>query len=214
MTIDAAAPEIAAFAGRAEPRLPEWLQRFEPRYRELRAGGSYELGEEIVFVVRGRLLRSAIDEHGQDMMSLLEQTGSVIGIERLRGIVVPYQLWAITDVHYESFAIEPITRWIDGLGAEARSLIASALDAAGASLRERTVLHTRVLARLAKFVLDAADHDGTLRLPRFVIARILSMRPETLSRALKELQERGAIALKPRLRVIDRQALEQALHEH
>jgi hypothetical protein len=46
------------------------------------------------------------------------------------------------------------------------------------------------------------------------MARILSMRPETLSRALKELETRGAITLKPRLKIVNPDALKQAIVSH
>ncbi len=38
--------------------------------------------------------------------------------------------------------------------------------------------------------------------------------PETLSRALKELEQRGAITLKPRLKVVNPDALRQAIGSH
>lgn len=46
------------------------------------------------------------------------------------------------------------------------------------------------------------------------MARILSMRPETLSRALKELEERGAHTLKPRLKIVNHDLLRQAITAH
>jgi DNA-binding transcriptional regulator YhcF (GntR family) len=75
-------------------------------------------------------------------------------------------------------------------------------------------LHGRVLTRVSKLLAEATTGDGTLRLPRFVMARILSMRPETLSRALKELEQRGAITLKPRLKIVNPELLRQAIVAH
>jgi CRP-like cAMP-binding protein len=204
-------------AERERERRPEWLRQLPSSLHELSAGASRELGDEreLIYVVEGRLLVSAVDEKGDEIVSILRGAGTLIGLERLHDIVVPYQLWALSDVQLENFAIEPMKRWIaDRLEEPAKSLVKSALEAAGSAVRERTTLHGRVLTRVAKFLVDATVGDSALRLPRFVMARILSMRPETLSRALKELEVRGAIALRPRLKVVQQDALRQIITAH
>jgi CRP-like cAMP-binding protein len=202
---------------REHERRPEWLRHLPSSPHDLSAGASRELGDEreLIYVAEGRLLVSAVDEKGDEILSILRGTGTLIGLERLQDIMVPYQLWALSDVHLETVELEPMKRWMnEALGEPAKSLVRSALEAAGSAVRERTTLHGRVLTRVAKFLLDATVGDSALRLPRFVMARILSMRPETLSRALKELEQRGAIALKPRLKVVNQDALKQIITEH
>jgi CRP-like cAMP-binding protein len=202
---------------RQPDRRPEWLKQVQVTAHELSAGTSRELGEEreIVYIVDGRLLVSAVDEHGDEIVSYLRGPGSFVGLERILDVVVPYQLWGLSDVHYETVPAETIKKWIgDTVSEPSRSLIKTVLEAAGASVRERTTLHGRVLTRVSKLLAEATTGDGTLRLPRFVMARILSMRPETLSRALKELEQRGAITLKPRLKIVNPELLRQAIVAH
>ena len=202
---------------RHEDRRPEWLRLLPSTPHELSAGMSRELGDErdLVYVTEGRLLVSAVDDQGDEIVSALRGPGSIVGLERILDVVVPYQLWALTDAHVETIPLDRVKEWLaESVGEPAKSLVRSALEATGASVRERTTLHGRVLTRVAKLLADATSGDGTLRLPRFVMARILSMRPETLSRALKELETRGAIPLKPRLKIVNPEALKQAIVSH
>ena len=200
-----------------QDRRPEWLRRFSSTAHELPAGTSRELGDEgeLIYIVEGRLLVSAVDDQGDEIVSSLRRAGRIVGLERLLDLAVPYQLWALSDVRIETVPLERVKDWLGGSVAEpTKSLVRSALEAAGASVKERATLHGRVLTRVSKLLADATTGDGTLRLPRFVMARILSMRPETLSRALKELEQRGAITLKPRLKVVNPDALRQAIGSH
>ncbi len=202
---------------RARERRPEWIENLPTASHELSAGSSRNLGEEpeLLFVTHGRLIVSALDEKGDEILSMLRGPGSVIAMERLNEVVVSYQLWALTDVRYQSIELSKIKLWLDdAINEPARSLVMSAVDSAGACIRERTTLHGRVLVRVAKFLIDSCEGDSALRIPRFIMARILAMRPETLSRALKELERRGGIALKPRLRVASYEALRQIITEH
>jgi CRP-like cAMP-binding protein len=156
-----------------------------------------------------------VDEKGDEIVSYLRGPGGLVGLERLLDLVVPYQLWALTDVHYETVSIDHIKQWMgEAVTEPAKGLVRSALEATGSAVRERSTLHGRVITRVSKLLAEAQTGDGTLRLPRFVMARILSMRPETLSRALKELEERGAITLKPRLKIVNHDLLRQAITAH
>jgi CRP-like cAMP-binding protein len=68
------------------------------------------------------------------------------------------------------------------------------------------------VARVAAWLLDAAPGEmGAL--PRHVVAELLGMQPETLSRALAALAEAGAIEVtRRRIDVRDHAALEDAAH--
>lgn len=202
---------------RQQDRRPEWLKLLPTTAHELPAGTSRELGDErdLVYVADGRVLVSAVDEKGDEIVSYLRGQGALVGLERLLDVVVPYQLWALSDAQLETVPVERVKEWIGATVPEpGRSLLRSALEAAGASVRERSTLHGRVLARVSKLLASATTGDGTLRLPRFVMARVLSMRPETLSRALKELEERGAVTLKPRLKIVNPELLKQLTTAH
>lgn len=211
-----ATPETHA-TQRTQDRRPEWLRQLPNTPHELPSGTSRELGDdrELVYIVDGRVLVSAVDDQGDEIVSYLRGAGSIVGLERLLDVVVPYQLWALTDAHIETIPLDRAKEWMNESVTEpAKSLVRSALEVTGASVRERTTLHGRVITRVSKLLADATAGDGTLRLPRFVMARILSMRPETLSRALKELEVRGAVTLKPRLKIVNPDALRQAIVSH
>jgi CRP-like cAMP-binding protein len=64
--------------------------------------------------------------------------------------------------------------------------------------------------RLAAFLLQmrtSASRDQTPSIPLAVLAEVLGMRPETLSRALSELRAEGALAPGRKIRVLDEATL-------
>jgi CRP-like cAMP-binding protein len=199
---------------RTPDRRPEWLRLQPSSAHELTAGASRELGDEreLIYVADGRLLVSAVDDKGDEIVSYLRGPGGLVGLERLLDLVVPYQLWALTDVHFELVSIDHIKQWMSEAVTEpAKSLVRSALEATGSAVRERSTLHGRVITRVSKLLAEAQTGDGTLRLPRFVMARILSMRPETLSRAEGT---RGARGEHPQASPQDREPRTASTGEH
>jgi CRP-like cAMP-binding protein len=174
-----------------------------------RPGEVVELGDDppaVAFVRRGRVLASIVDQNGDEVVSMLRGEGCVIGLERLRGAVFPYEIWPLTDAELVVVPLSELRAWSE---ANPRGLADLAVEAAFRCIAERTASHGGAAERVARFLVDAtADaHDGSLRLPRHVIARILRMRPETLSRTLHRLADAGLVDLHPRLRVRDRDRL-------
>lgn len=84
------------------------------------------------------------------------------------------------------------------------------------SLLEQTNLST-VEQRLAKYLLDCCQHNGsfTLPLPKGDIASLLGMSQETLSRRLSSFQQEGILELQGQrgIRMLDRQSLVDLLDE-
>jgi CRP-like cAMP-binding protein len=81
-----------------------------------------------------------------------------------------------------------------------------ALREAGCRVAERHALEGTAVRRVARFLLQRQEVDeraDALRTPQHVLAHILGMRPETLSRALARLRETGVIAPGRGVRVVD-----------
>lgn len=97
-----------------------------------------------------------------------------------------------------------VEEWL-GPMSPARAMLAATIRQAS---RTHTVYGGSSTARVAAWVLDQRDREGALRLRRSVIAGLLAMRSETLSRALSALASAGAIAVtRTDIRVMDVEAL-------
>jgi CRP-like cAMP-binding protein len=163
----------------------------------------------VILVKEGRVLATTVDHAGQETLCVLRDSGSVIGLESLSGMVLPYFLWTMTDVE---LAVAPATQgreWLRGQNQAVQAVVRTTAESLGQSLNEQMALHGSAQTRLARLILSAAEGDKDakgpasvmLALPKNVLARMLQMRAETMSRVLKKLEEAGAIALTPKIEV-------------
>jgi CRP-like cAMP-binding protein len=87
------------------------------------------------------------------------------------------------------------------------------LDEAARRAGERHAIEGTALRRLARFLLQTNERrDGAepIDIPLGVLASVLGMRPETLSRALSDLRTAGALAPGRSVRVVNREKLRTA----
>lgn len=99
-------------------------------------------------------------------------------------------------------------QWLGPKGTPARTALEASVRAMVADLPPRAAADGSAEQRVAEW-LTYESQQQTLHLPRRVIADLLGMRPETLSRALAALAARGAIAVtRTNLQVVDGRALE------
>lgn len=161
----------------------------------------------IIHVASGRVLVTTVDPSGQETLCVLRDAGSVIGLESVAGMVLPYFLWTVTDAE---LSIAPATQardWLRGNNQATQAFMRASLDALRQSLLEQMALHGSATTRLARLFVNSVEGDSDrkipaqmmLALPKNVIARMLQMRAETLSRVLRKLEESGGIALSPKM---------------
>lgn len=163
------------------------------------------------------MLATVLDPSGHECMCVLRGAESLLGFESVDDVSIPYALWPLSEL--ELWTAPRLA--LPALMAEPAammSLLALASRAQGLHLTER-IMHSRsATARLAQFLLiservDESDEDETpsrVELPRHVMARVLAMRPETLSRTLKRLEADGAIEVGADIRILDRARLKSA----
>jgi CRP-like cAMP-binding protein len=170
----------------------------------------------IICVRRGRVLATTVDQEGRETLCVLRESGAVLGLESIVGMALPYFLWTLSEVELSIAPASQAREWLSAHGSQpASALLRSTLHALRLSLSERIALHGSATARLARLLLSAVEGEGgergpagvMLTLPKNVLARMLQMRPETLSRVLRKLEESGAVKLEPQLRVMDRERL-------
>ncbi len=199
----------------------ERIFRFQVEQHE--AGELIELDRKDGLVIQirsGRVLATTVDQAGHETLCVLRAAGAVLGLEALDGLVLPYFLWTLSDVELGIAPAGPARDWIAADEQLSGVLLRNALRGIRVCLSERMALHGSATARLSRLLLDAAGESDTtaagrvvLGLPKNVLARMLQMRPETLSRVLRKLEESGAIVLEPELAVADRKLLAEHVND-
>lgn len=194
-----------------------WLEAVGGTTTRLAAGdhhrGSAE--DEVLFVEEGLVVVRALDEGHRNAFAQVRRAPSVIGFERLGSMVQSYELHAVTNVVLRVVATEELQALAEEASAAHRSLIRCCAETLGANLEDRLAMSGSATVRLARLLLSGSDGGVRFsRLPRHLWAETLGMRPETLSRALRTLHERGLLTLDgDRVEVIDSERLEHFVTE-
>jgi CRP-like cAMP-binding protein len=162
------------------------------------------------FVRSGTVLITSLSEAGDETLCALRGPGSLIGLEALRERATDYEAWALSDVVACRIDAASFRAWVGERVTPIGAVLEIALDEAAQRHDERLALAGRSVERVARFLLERRRIercDQPLHVEKRVLARMLGMRAETLSRALHRLRDGGAIAPERPVRVIDPDAL-------
>jgi CRP-like cAMP-binding protein len=137
--------------------------------------------------------------------------GSFLGLEALVAPAYLDRATALTDLSLCGATLAGIDAWLGERGSPARTALEMTLRTLSSDRPREARTDGPAVGRLARWLLDEGPRGVTLALPRRVVADLLGMRAETLSRALAELVQRGAIAAtRTTLRIVDAGALATA----
>lgn len=166
----------------------------------------------IGFLKQGTVVLSReADEHGGRRVAwALRRPGALLGAEGLVRRTYLDSARAMTEVVRCSAPREELKAWVDGSGEAARALLGLVLSGSALDSPRRASSEGSAVKRVAQWLLDEgpASAEGV---PRKVIAELLGMLPETLSRALAALAARGAITTSRRsIGLLDVEALRVA----
>ena len=149
----------------------------------------------VYFVKSGLVSLSAASESGVELSLVLRGPASLLCMEAMRGQASPCEVRAISRVRLCGLPGEEMKKWIG----PARSPAQAVLDLLLQESRFRHVEHNlregSCLQRVARFALaySAFLEERPDAVRKQVLARMLGMRPETLSRCLTRLEQCGAI---------------------
>jgi CRP-like cAMP-binding protein len=170
--------------------------------------------EKIWFVKQGSVVlsREADDRRGEGIAWTVRGPGALLGAE---GLVRPTYLdsaRAVADTTVCTASREALSQWLGAREGAARAVLDLVLLAQSVDAPGRSGSDGNATRRVAAFLLE--DPRGTSpTLPRRVVAGLLGMLPETLSRALRALSELGFVEVTRRsVRIVDRPGLEDAAH--
>lgn len=170
-----------------------------------------EGAERIMFVKRGAVTLSRDVEHGrtESVTWAVRRPGSVLGAEALVRDTYLDSARAVTDVTVCVAPREDVRGWLHAREGAGRALLECVLLTQCADAPRRAASEGSAQQRVASWLLEQAPEQPS-PLPRQVVAALLGMLPETLSRALTALAGRGLVEVSRKaVRVIDARALEE-----
>ena len=166
--------------------------------------------DRVWFVKSGAVLvtRSVDEEHVEGMPWAIRRAGSFLGMEGLVRLEHVDSASALTDVTLCGATLPTVEAWLDRRRSAPRVLLDAALRSEARDRPLRGNADGTAPQRTAAWLLDNASEASSGAIPRRVMAGLLGMRPETLSRALGILARHGAIRLGRRsVAVVDRAQL-------
>jgi len=149
---------------------------------------------KVIFVREGLLAVASTDASGAEGGLALRGPRALLCLEALLGLPAPTEIRALTDVKLCCLSSGRLIDWVGPESSPARAVVSLLL----AELQQRQLdmdwLAGKSLTRVARYLLARdlwPQDDKPVR--KQTMARLLGMRPETLSRCLRELVSRGAI---------------------
>lgn len=170
-----------------------------------------QIPERVVLLRRGKVVLSSHAESGRELSCAVRGSDSLLGLESVLHRPVPYEVRALTDVALCFVDAASFKTWIGPLDSPLGTVLRYSLEEMLRRASERQAVEGTALRRVARFLLQTTETDGEpLTVPQGVLASVLGMRPETLSRALADLKASGALAPGRKIGVKDLERLRVA----
>jgi CRP-like cAMP-binding protein len=171
-----------------------------------------QVPSQIVFLRRGQVVLSTSAGSGRERSCAVRGPGALLGLDAVLGHELPYEVRALTHVAACTVDPEAFKAWVGPLDSPLGLAFRLSLEETARRTGERHAVEGTSVRRLARFLCETADQgDGEAPgTPLGVLASILGMRAETLSRALAELREQGILAPGRKICVSDPVALRRA----
>jgi CRP/FNR family transcriptional regulator, cyclic AMP receptor protein len=153
-----------------------------------------ELSTRVFFVREGLLALTSSDSAGDEGGLALRGPRSLLCLEALLGLASPTEIRALSDVELCSVSSAALSQWIGPESSPGRAVASLLLSELHQRQQDMGWLEGKSLARVARYLLARElwpKEEKPLR--KQAVARMLRMRPETLSRCLRKLVARGLI---------------------
>ncbi|MFO0555817.1 MAG: Crp/Fnr family transcriptional regulator [Polyangiaceae bacterium] len=180
--------------------------------RSKRAGTSLFLEGEpidkVYFLKRGLVsLSRAVDARASGVWTV-RRPGSVLGLEGMSRDTYLDSARAVSDVVVCVASLESVRAWLASRADAAFAMLGCVVRAQCTDAPRRAGADGSSVVRVATWLLDPDAQAQAVGVPRAVVANLLGMEPETLSRALAVLARRGLIEVgRKKVAVLDSLAL-------
>jgi CRP/FNR family transcriptional regulator, cyclic AMP receptor protein len=159
----------------------------------------------VYFIKEGFVSLSAVSPRGSEMVLTLRGPASLLCTEALHGDPSPYEVRALSRVKMCGIAGDQMSAWVGPEKSPARAVLDLLLSEGRMQRDEVNYRQGDCLSRVARFALAharfLADRPNAVR--KQMVARLLGMRPETLSRCLTRLERDGVVDASRGVRVLD-----------
>ncbi len=181
--------------------------RFTPSTRE--AGATLcaqgETPAAVYFVKEGFVAQSTVSPRGVETHLALRGPGTLVCCESVKRVPSPHEVRALSRVKLCSLAGDHLASWVSPGQGPARAVLDLLLVEITSQHDDRSFRQGDCLSRVARFTLAhagfLAERPGAMR--KGMMARLLGMRAETLSRCLGRLEEEGLLSASRGLHVLD-----------
>lgn len=169
-----------------------------------------ERPQSLYFVKEGFVAMSAFSPKGAELVLTLRGPTSLLCTEALQGEPSPFEVRALSRAKLCGISGGAMAQWVGPERSPARAVLGLLLSEARMQRNEVSWRQGDCLSRVARFALAharfLADRPTTVR--KQMVARLLGMRPETLSRCLTRLERNGVLDASRGVRVLDTRRLE------
>ena len=159
----------------------------------------------VYFIKEGFVSLSAVSPRGSEVLLTLRGPTSLLCTEALHNDPSPYEVRALSRVKLCGIAGDAMSQWVGPERSPARVVLDLLLAEGKLQRDEVNYRQGDCLSRVARFALAharfLADRPNAVR--KQVVARLLGMRPETLSRCLTRLEKDGVVDASRGVRVLD-----------
>lgn len=167
--------------------------------------------ESVLRVERGRGVAAVLTESGDIGPSVLLTSGDLLGLERIGSPGLTYEIFLLEETAVVEVSLATLHDWALEDARHGYFLARMCAGSGARCLQPAVLLHGSARQRVAHFLALAAvpwrAHERAVLLPKHQIARLLRLRPETLSRILRDFDTEGLLASKPVLNLLDADAL-------
>lgn len=169
-----------------------------------------ETPEHLLFVRDGLVLVSSVSGSGEELRCAIRGPQSLIGLERVAGQPADYSVCTLTDASICAIDFAGFHAWVGTLNSPIGVVLQMTLREMSERAVERQQIKGGATERLARFLLQHTEHmSKQLDIPLNVLARVLGMRAETLSRSISELKLAGALGRTRGISVRDSKLLQR-----